>query len=152
MHFWTWLWHICDCMWHVGGIAIEHDFCKTNDKVNLIYYWNTILCHHQFAHYYIIWNQKSKYLKIVWGVKLQCKSFAKTPTNELFKSLKKNYVHISNYRQCMRLEVFVLSEIQIRARLCNFLFTCSKNLSSFWLGWNFFLRIISKLVKEEKIV
>ena len=142
---WTWLWHIWDStsMWHVGGIAILHDFCKTNDKVNLIYYWNTILCHHQFAHYYIIWNQKSKYLKIVWGVKLQCKSFAKTPTNELFKSLKKNYVHISNYRQCMRLEVFVLSEIQIRARLCNFLFTCSKNLSSFWLGWNFFLRIIS---------
>ena len=98
MHFWTWLWHIWDStsMWHVGGIAIVHDFCKTNDKVNLIYYWNTILCHHQFAHYYIIWNQKSKYLKIVWGVKLQCKSFAKTPTNELFKSLKKTtYIYLT---------------------------------------------------------
>ena len=93
---WTWLWHIWDSIWHVGGIAIVHDFCKTNDKVNLIYYWNTILCHHQFAHYYIIWNQKSKYLKIVWGVKLQCKSFAKTPTNELFKSLKKTtYIYLT---------------------------------------------------------
>ena len=51
----------------------------------------------------------------------------------------------------MRLEVFVLSEIQIRARLCNFLFTCSRICPAFDWDETFFKNDDFKKIKRMQV-